>query len=82
MRARWLIVVVVLLTAAALSGCLPKDTIKIENELSKLTDRVIEHLEAEELPELEVLFADHILLYPGRYRLENLVWNMEYWRSS
>ncbi|WP_461371915.1 hypothetical protein [Candidatus Darwinibacter acetoxidans] len=78
MRARWLIVVVVLLTAAALSGCLPKDTIKIENELSKLTDRFIEHLEAEELPELEVLFADHILLYPGRYRLENLVWNMEY----
>ena len=77
MRARRLAFLVVLFAAAAaLSGCLPKDTIKIENELSKLTDRFIEQLEAEELPELEAFFADLLLLHPSRHILQDLALNM------
>lgn len=58
MRARCLILAMVLMVAAAvLSGCLSEQKIKIQNELSKLTDRFIEHREAAEVAELEAMFA-------------------------
>ena len=63
MRARRLIVVVVLLTAAALSGCLPKDTIKIENEESLVIDLLIVLLVAYVLREMEGLCGVVILVY-------------------
>ena len=66
MRARCLILAMVLMVAAAvLSGCLSEQKIKIQNELSKLTDRFIEHLEAAEVAELEAMFADRLLLHTG-----------------
>jgi len=65
-RARCLILAMVLMVAAAvLSGCLSEQKIKIQNELSKLTDRFIEHREAAEVAELEAMFADRLLLHTG-----------------
>ena len=78
MKARlWPFLLVVILATALLSGCLPKDRLAVENTLTKLTERFVEGLEAGKLGELEVLFADKIVLYPGTDRLLGLAGQIE-----